>query len=214
MYLIPKNIKVKREIFKGFGLSEIILMAISIGIGYILSMFINIYYLKMISFVFFPILTFLLLIPLPNGNTLLKIIKKFLKFRMKQKEYKIKWGGIKISNKKFIKWKKVNWNLEVSSYPNNRLCLKIKSKNKEIEITTDLSDLYCDKEHIFINPDVNNNGLINTLKKYKIIREVVGVTTYNYHSILIATLNMGVLRKYDFNGVSEFISNLRGDFNS
>ncbi len=90
MYLIPKNIKVKREIFKGFGLSEIILMAISIGIGYILSMFINIYYLKMISFVFFPILTFLLLIPLPNGNTLLKIIKKFLKFRLKQKEYKIK----------------------------------------------------------------------------------------------------------------------------
>lgn len=90
MYLIPKNIKVKREIFKGFGLSEIILMAISIGIGYILSTFINIYYLKMISFVFFPILTFLLLIPLPNGNTLLKIIKKFLKFRLKQKEYKIK----------------------------------------------------------------------------------------------------------------------------
>ena len=38
MYLIPKNIKTKREIFKGYGIIEIIAMAISLGLGYLLQM--------------------------------------------------------------------------------------------------------------------------------------------------------------------------------
>ena len=33
MYLIPKNIKTKKEIFKGFGIFECIAIAISLGIG-------------------------------------------------------------------------------------------------------------------------------------------------------------------------------------
>ena len=37
MYLIPKNIKVKREIFKGYGVKEIILLGISVLIGFTLS---------------------------------------------------------------------------------------------------------------------------------------------------------------------------------
>ena len=37
MYLIPKNIRVKREIFKGYGVKEIIFLGISIFAGYLLA---------------------------------------------------------------------------------------------------------------------------------------------------------------------------------
>lgn len=52
MYLIPKNIKTKKEIFKGFGILECIAIAISFGIGYLFSFFITQYKLKVIFFVF------------------------------------------------------------------------------------------------------------------------------------------------------------------
>lgn len=34
LYFMPKNIKIKKEIFKGFGLIEIVIMAISLVTGY------------------------------------------------------------------------------------------------------------------------------------------------------------------------------------
>ena len=46
IYLIPKNIKIKKEIFKGFGILEIIAMAIAFGIGFLLQSFVNDYRLK------------------------------------------------------------------------------------------------------------------------------------------------------------------------
>ncbi len=36
IYLIPKNIKVKREIFKGFGVIELLALGVSFGIGFLL----------------------------------------------------------------------------------------------------------------------------------------------------------------------------------
>ena len=80
MYLIPKNIKTKKEIFKGFGIFECIAIAISLGIGYLFSLFITQYKLKVIFFCIPPLLMFLLLLPLPNGSTALTILKKFLNF--------------------------------------------------------------------------------------------------------------------------------------
>ena len=80
MYLIPKNIKTKKEIFKGFGIFECIAIAISLGIGYLFSLFITQYKLKVIFFCIPPLLMFLLLLPLPNGSTALTILKKFLIF--------------------------------------------------------------------------------------------------------------------------------------
>ena len=53
MYLIPKNIKTKKEIFKGFGILECIAIAISFGIGYLFSFFITQYKLKVIFFYYF-----------------------------------------------------------------------------------------------------------------------------------------------------------------
>ena len=90
IYLIPKNIKIKKEIFKGFGILEIIAMAVAFGIGFLLQSFVNDYRLKVFLFISFPITMFLLLLPLPNGSTPLIIFKKFLIYQRKQKKYKLK----------------------------------------------------------------------------------------------------------------------------
>ena len=87
MYLIPKNIKVKKEIFKGFG---IIVIAISFGIGFLFQNLSNKFQIKVFLFCIFPLTAFLLLLPLPNGSTVFVIFKKFLKYRYNQKKYKFK----------------------------------------------------------------------------------------------------------------------------
>lgn len=89
MYLIPKNIKVKREIFKGYGIKEVILLGLSICIGFILAKFLGKGLLKIFLFCFFPILTFLITLPMPSGNgNILGILIKMIKFRTSQKKYK------------------------------------------------------------------------------------------------------------------------------
>ena len=90
MYLIPKNIKVKREIFKGFGIIEIIALALSIGVSYLLSLFAKIFYLKIIILCVLPLAVFILLLPLPNGVNALFILRKFFKYSKSQKKYKYK----------------------------------------------------------------------------------------------------------------------------
>lgn len=92
IYLIPKNIKIKKEIFKGFGILEIIAMAIAFGIGFLLQSLVNDYRLKVFLFISLSITLFLLLLPLPNGSTPLIIFKKFLIFDLseKAKKYKLK----------------------------------------------------------------------------------------------------------------------------
>lgn len=90
MYLIPKNIKTKREIFKGFGILEIIAMGIACGIGFILQSLVNGYKLKIFLFFLFPIICFLLLLPLPNGSTVLIIFKKFITYHNRQQKYRYK----------------------------------------------------------------------------------------------------------------------------
>lgn len=89
MYLIPKNIKVKREIFRGYGVKEVILLGISVIIGFLLSKFLGSGLIKVFLFCFFPILTFLLTLPMPTGNgNILNILTKMLKFKRSQKKYK------------------------------------------------------------------------------------------------------------------------------
>lgn len=90
MYLIPKNIKVKKEIFKGFGIVEILVMSISFIFGYLLSMITNRFKIKFFIFIIFPMISFLLLLPLPNGSTILKILKKFFIYQTNQKRFKYK----------------------------------------------------------------------------------------------------------------------------
>lgn len=88
LYFIPKNIKIKKEIFKGFGMIEIIAMAISIAVGYLASYFIKVFHIKLFMFCIFPFTTFILLMPLPNNKTVFLILKKFFKYLTSQKVYK------------------------------------------------------------------------------------------------------------------------------
>ena len=90
MYLIPKNIKTKREIFKGFGILEIIAMGIACGIGFLLQALVADYKIKIFLFFLFPLIVFLLLLPLPNGSTALIIFRKFLVYKRSQKKYRSK----------------------------------------------------------------------------------------------------------------------------
>lgn len=90
MYLIPKNIKVKKEIFKGIGIIELIALALSIVIGYLLSHLSTAFQMKIFLFFACPLLLFILLIPLPNGGTCLNIFIKFIKYHKRQKKYKLK----------------------------------------------------------------------------------------------------------------------------
>lgn len=90
MYLIPKNIKVKKEIFKGIGIIELIGLSISLGLGFIIQSFVNEIRFKIFIFFLFPLTTFLLILPLPNGATPLIIFKKFFIYKKKQKNYKFK----------------------------------------------------------------------------------------------------------------------------
>jgi len=89
VYLIPKNIKVKREIFKGYGVKEILLIGLSIGIGFLLAKFLGTGLIKVFFFSFFPILTFLITLPMPSGNNnILDILIKMIRFKLSQKRYK------------------------------------------------------------------------------------------------------------------------------
>ncbi len=89
MYLIPKNIRVKREIFKGYGIKEILLLSLSVLVGFILAKLFGTGLIKIFFFCFFPILTFLITLPMPNGSgNILSIIIKMIKFRSSQKKYK------------------------------------------------------------------------------------------------------------------------------
>ena len=73
MYLIPKNIKTKKEIFKGFGILEIIAMSLCFALGYLMQMLTSSFKLKIFLFFLLPLTTFILLLPLPNGNTALNL---------------------------------------------------------------------------------------------------------------------------------------------
>ncbi len=89
MYLIPKNIKVKREIFRGYGIKEIIMIGLSILIGFILSKLFGKGLVKIFLLCFFPILTFLITLPMPNGTeNILSLLIKIFKYKISQKKYK------------------------------------------------------------------------------------------------------------------------------
>ena len=88
MYLIPKNIKVKSEVFKGYGIKEIGFIFISFCVGYLISILGNNNIVKLLLFSIPSILSVLLTMPLPNGLTVFKIIQKYIKFNYNQKIFK------------------------------------------------------------------------------------------------------------------------------
>ena len=119
------------------------------------------------------------------------------------------WGGIFIDNRKKIKWQNKAWNIKVSTYKNKRLCLFLENKKSIKEIIIDLNDAYLDNGHLFLDPETKDNGILQVLRKARIIRCITGISYYNYISVPIALVNMGILRKYDYKGTSEYLNIIR-----
>lgn len=88
MYLIPKNIKVKSEVFKGYGIKEILIVVIGLIVGYLLSLLSKIMIIKFSLFSIPLLLSFIITFPLPNGLSVIKIINKYVKYCFLQKRYK------------------------------------------------------------------------------------------------------------------------------
>lgn len=110
-----------------------------------------------------------------------------------------------IDKRKRLKWNNKIWYVDVLTYPNKRMCLSLRSKNNNKEMTIDLNDVYLDSGRIFLDPDVKDNGILKALKKARIIKNITGVSYYNYLVVPIAIVNMGILRQYDYKGVIEHL---------
>ncbi len=90
LYLIPKNIHVKKVILYGFSLKEIVIIAVAFVIGFFVQSLTDYFKLKVFLFVIFPMITIILLFPLPNNSNIFEILKKFVIFQHRQKNYKLK----------------------------------------------------------------------------------------------------------------------------
>ena len=65
--------------------------------------------------------------------------------------------------------------------------------------------MYMEKNEIVIDPILIHNGLFHILIKEKIINDIAGEIDFKGTILPICTLNMNVLRKYDFAGVNIFM---------
>lgn len=108
-----------------------------------------------------------------------------------------------IINKKKIKLFNTYYYIQVGTYDNNRLSIHLVNKNEKHNITLNLKDEYIEDGRVFLDPLIKDNGVLKELIKLKIIREVCSVINYNYVDIPIATFNIGILRKYDPEGVEK-----------
>ncbi len=110
-----------------------------------------------------------------------------------------------IIRRKKIKLNNTNYHISVYTYHNGRIKLKYENNKESHDITLNLEDTYLDKGKVFLDPFIKNNGLMKVLRKNRIIRDICGVVNYNYVDIPVATLNMGILRQYDNDGVEKHI---------
>ena len=88
MYPIPKNIKVKSEVFKGYGIKEILIVVIGLIVGYLISILSKTMIIKFSLFSIPLLLSLIITFPLPNGLSVIKIIIKYMKYTFFQKRYK------------------------------------------------------------------------------------------------------------------------------
>lgn len=117
--------------------------------------------------------------------------------------------------RKKLKWQGKLWNIKVATYPSKKLCLYLINNTTSIQITIDLSDAYLEKGHLFLDPATKDNGILQLLKKSRIIRTVTGLANYNYVFVPIVLVNMGILKKYDSRGVTEHLNIVnRGEYQS
>lgn len=110
-----------------------------------------------------------------------------------------------IIRRKTIKLKGKKYKIGVYTYNNNRIRIRYENSKECHDITLNLEDVYLDKGKVFLDPVIKSNGLLKVLRKERIIRDIIGSINYNYVDIPVAILNMGILRQYDYDGVSRHL---------
>jgi len=109
--------------------------------------------------------------------------------------------------RKTIKFNNSTYYVGVSTYPNKRVCLTIENKKEKHYITINFDELYVNKNHVLLDPIITRNGLLRILKKKRIIKSIYGATNYGHVPIPIAEINLGILKRYDYLGVMEYLDN-------
>lgn len=116
-----------------------------------------------------------------------------------------------IDRKKKIKLGKGYYNIIVNTYNNNRIRLSYINNKERHDLTINLEDVYLDDGRVFLDPMVKKDGILKELKKKRIIKEINDSIIYNNLEIPIATLNLGIIRKYDNKGVNNHLNKVRGN---
>lgn len=116
-----------------------------------------------------------------------------------------------IIRRKKIKLNGKSFYIGVYTYHNGRIHLKYENSAESHDITLDLKDVYLDDGKVILDPFIEKNGLLKQLKKARILKEICGSFNYNYVEVPVAILNMGILRTYDYDGVSKHLSKVNND---
>jgi len=96
LYQVPKNISARFEFFSGFGWKELFFVLIGLSVGLFVYLILSIFTKSIIRYLIVLILTglaYFLVIPGPDGNSVLSLIKYYLKWSKKQKRYLYVQGG-------------------------------------------------------------------------------------------------------------------------
>ncbi|TYP56838.1 PrgI family mobile element protein [Thermosediminibacter litoriperuensis] len=90
MYQVPKNISARFEFFPGFGWKELFFVLTGLLTGFIFYLVLGIFTKSFIRYlvIFVPAgLSYFLSVPGPDGNSVISLIKYYLKWSKKQKRY-------------------------------------------------------------------------------------------------------------------------------
>ena len=82
--------------------------------------------------------------------------------------------------------------------------LRYESLIESHDITLNIDNVCLDKNKVCLDPSIKDNGLLKQLKKNRIIKEICGFINYNNKDILIAIINTGILKQYDYHGIMEY----------
>ena len=99
-----------------------------------------------------------------------------------------------------------SYSINVETYYNGRIRLKYENNGEINDITINMKNIYIKRDYIIINPKAIDNNLFHILISNKIIDNIISSVDYNGRIVPVCSLNMGVLRKYDFAGVNKYLS--------
>jgi len=90
LYQVPKNISAKFEFFPGFGWKELFFVLTGLLTGFLFYLFLGIFTESPVKYlaIFIPAgLSYFLSVPGPDGNSVISLIKCYIKWSKKQRRY-------------------------------------------------------------------------------------------------------------------------------